>query len=126
MGHPAPPQNNDGRSSEPKMPTGLGWSEFFHELGRGPHVTVGGSPETGDGRPQERTLYSSESGDHWSLVRETNTGRVFVRHRPNLASGGQTSDMDIGEFLVRGGMGPEKQELLRLIGSAVEDPEVNT
>jgi hypothetical protein len=33
--------------------------------------------------------------------------------------------MEVGAFLVRGGMGPEKQELLRLIGSAVETPEVN-
>ena len=68
---------------------------------------------------QERTLYSSENGDRWSLARDSGTGRVFVRHRPNLSSGGQTSDVELGEFLTRGGLGPEKQELLSLIGGLV-------
>ena len=44
----------------------------------------------------------------------------FVRHEPNPASGGKTSDIEIGTFLSRGGQGPEKQELLRLIGTLVE------
>ena len=69
---------------------------------------------------QERALYASENGDRWSLARDPDTGHVFVRHRPNLSSGGQSSDIDVGEFLVRGGQGPEKQELLRLIGLLVE------
>ena len=70
---------------------------------------------------QERLLYASPNGGRWSLVRDPETGRVFVRHRPNLPSGGQTSDIDLKEFLVQSGMGPEKQELLRLIGSMVDD-----
>ena len=72
---------------------------------------------------QERTLYSSENGDRWSLARYPDTGRVFIRHTPNLPSGGQASDIELGEFLTRGGLGPEKQELLSLIGSLVTDPQ---
>ena len=64
---------------------------------------------------QERTLYSSENDDRWSLARDPDTGRVFIRHRPNLPSGGQASDIELGEFLTRGGHGPEKQELLSLL-----------
>jgi hypothetical protein len=44
---------------------------------------------------------------------------VFVRHEPNLPSGGQVADIEIGAFLVAAGDGPEKQELLRLIGTLV-------
>jgi len=44
---------------------------------------------------------------------------VFVRHEPNLPSGGQVSDIEIGAFLIASGNGPEKQELLRLIGKLV-------
>ncbi len=69
---------------------------------------------------QERLLYASENGDRRSLARDSDTGQVFVRHRPNLPSGGQVSDLELGAFLIRGGSGPEKQELLRLIGSLVE------
>jgi len=69
---------------------------------------------------QERALYASENGDRWSLAGDPDTGHVFVRHRPNLSSGGRASDIDVGQFLVRGGSGPEKQELLRLIGLLVE------
>jgi hypothetical protein len=71
---------------------------------------------------QARTLYSSANGDRWELVREPGSGRVFVRHRPNAASGGRASEIEVGEFLTRGGgQGPEHQELLRLIGTLVAD-----
>jgi hypothetical protein len=46
---------------------------------------------------------------------------VFVRHEPNAASGGRPTELEIREFLVRGGRGPEHQELLRLIGTLVDD-----
>lgn len=72
---------------------------------------------------QERLLYASENGDCWSLARDTDTGKMFVRHSANLSSGGQVSDIDLGAFLVQGGMGPEKQELLRLIGGLTEGPK---
>ena len=68
-----------------------------------------------------RELYHSANGDRWCLANDSASGRVFVRHEPNLASGGKISDIDIGAFLSRGGQGPEKQELLRLIGTLVEE-----
>ncbi|MCW4113493.1 hypothetical protein NPA31_000780 [Aurantimonas sp. MSK8Z-1] len=66
---------------------------------------------------ETRMLYRSSNGDDWLLARED--GRVFVLHRPNAGSGGRESRIEIGEFLSRGGGGPEHQELLRLIGTLV-------
>jgi hypothetical protein len=37
----------------------------------------------------------------------------------NLPSGGQVADIEIGAFLIAAGNGPEKQELLPLIGTPV-------
>jgi hypothetical protein len=69
---------------------------------------------------QFRDIYrSAPNGDRWLLARNTETSQVFVRHEPNLPSGGQPADIEIGAFLVAGGNGPEKQELLRLIGTPV-------
>lgn len=71
-----------------------------------------------------RELYRSPNGDRWDLVREPASGRVLVRHRPNASSGGRSSEAEVGEFLARGGRGPEHAELLRLIGTLVgEDGE---
>lgn len=69
-----------------------------------------------------RLLYSSSNGDRWDLVRDDadGAGRVFVRHTPNAASGGQVGEFEIGEFLIRGLHGPEHLALLRLIGGLVE------
>jgi len=53
------------------------------------------------------------------LAHDPSTGRVFVRHEPNLLSGGQVADIEIGAFLIATGNGPEKQELRRLIGTLV-------
>ena len=69
---------------------------------------------------EAKELYSSANGDRWSLVCDPDSGRVFVRHEPNAASGGETAEFGIGEFLIRGVYGPEHQELLRLIGTLVE------
>jgi hypothetical protein len=66
-----------------------------------------------------RDLYRSANGDRWLLVREDGAG-VFVRHEANPASGGTVTDTGIAEFLSQGGLGPEKQELLRLIGTLAE------
>jgi hypothetical protein len=71
---------------------------------------------------QTRKLYDSANGDSWYLVHDPADARVFVRHEANVASGGAISDIDIGTFLSRGGHGPEKQELLRLIGALVDSP----
>ena len=67
-----------------------------------------------------RTLYLSSNGDRWLLARETEVGRVFVRHEANLPSGGRVADLDVGAFLAAGPAGPQHQELLRLIGTLVE------
>ena len=67
-----------------------------------------------------RELYQSSNGDRWFLARSAGTG-VFVEHVPNPPSGGRTSRIEIGAFLMRGPPGPEHQELLRLIGTLVED-----
>jgi hypothetical protein len=45
--------------------------------------------------------------------------RVHRSTKPNLPSGGQVVDIEIGAFLIAAGNGPEKQELLRLIGTLV-------
>jgi len=69
-----------------------------------------------------REIYRSANGDRWLLALDSDTDRVFVRHEPNLPSGGQVADIEIGAFLVAAGSGPEKQELLRLIGTLVRGP----
>ena len=53
-----------------------------------------------------RELYASSNGDRWLLAHEPGSGRVFVRHEPNLASGGRAAEFEIGDFLTRGGQGP--------------------
>ena len=66
-----------------------------------------------------REIYRSSNGDRWLLARDPGTGRVFVRHEPNLSSGGQVADIEIGAFLIAAGNGPEKQEVQGLIGTLV-------
>src|SRR6478672_9094304 len=66
-----------------------------------------------------RERYHSPNGDRWLLARDPETCRVFVRHEPNLPSGGQVADIEIGAFLIAAGNGPEKQEVLRLIGTLI-------
>jgi hypothetical protein len=77
---------------------------------------------TTDMREETRELYRSSNGDRWYLARDPESGRVFIRHKANIPSGGQTADVEIGTFLGSGGHGPEHQELLRLIGTLVEEP----
>ena len=69
-----------------------------------------------------KEIYRSANGDRWLLALDSDTDRVFVRHEPNLPSGGQVADIEIGAFLIAAGSGPEKQELLRLIGTLVRGP----
>ena len=70
-----------------------------------------------------RKLYSSPNGDQWYLICEP-PGDVFVRHEANAASGGQVEHLGIGDFL-SSGQGPEQQELLRLIGTLIEEHPVH-
>ncbi|MEA2779413.1 MAG: hypothetical protein QOK29_957, partial [Rhodospirillaceae bacterium] len=69
-----------------------------------------------------RELYHSANGDRWHLALEPASGRVFIKHEANLASGGHTAEIDIAAFLKPGAQGPEHGELLRLIGTLVEGP----
>ena len=67
-----------------------------------------------------RELYHSSNGDRWHIARDPDTGRVFVRHQANLPSGGHVPDIEVGVFLSQG-KGPEQQELLRLIGTLIDE-----
>lgn len=67
-----------------------------------------------------RILYSSANGDRWHLCLDRESDRVFVRHEPNAPSGGQVSEVDIGTFLRREPLHPEKQALLHLIGMPMD------
>ena len=67
-----------------------------------------------------REPYRSANGDRGTLIRDSASCRVFVGHAANVPSGGQITDLEIEDFLSQGGDGPEKQELLRLIGSLTE------
>ena len=67
-----------------------------------------------------RELYHSSNSDRWYLARDPDTGRVFIKHQANLSSGGHVADIEVGGFLGQG-KGPEQQELLRLIGTLVDE-----
>jgi hypothetical protein len=58
---------------------------------------------------EARELYSSSNGDRGHLVLEPHSGRVFIRHEPNAASGGDVSCAEVGDFL-RQGHGPQHDE----------------
>ena len=62
-------------------------------------------------------FYRSSNGDRWQLVHDTASGRRFVRHEPNLASGGQVTDT-----AVDGVFGPDGDQSAecRLAGAAGE------
>ena len=72
---------------------------------------------------QARTLYTSPSGDAWSLCRNQR-GDVVVAHQPDRASGGKSSEIDLGSFLAKGNQGPEHQALRQLIGELIESNSV--
>jgi hypothetical protein len=65
---------------------------------------------------ETKELYTSANGDVWYIARDSQTGRVFVRHQANARSGAHTTDTDVREFLERPGESPEKQALVRMGG----------
>jgi hypothetical protein len=71
-----------------------------------------------------RELYQSANGDRWFLIREP-SGELFIRHEGNASSGGHVEHIEIGTFL-NAGRGPEQKELLRLIGTLVEESVTRT
>jgi hypothetical protein len=68
-----------------------------------------------------RQIYASANGDRWNLLHDPTTGRSFVRHLANPASGAQVSDIGLTAFLGSGRNGPEHQELWRLISTLVDE-----
>lgn len=64
---------------------------------------------------EKREIYNSSNGDRWFLARDREAKHVFIRHEANVPSGGQLTDIDIGEFLGEGRRNPEHQALLHLI-----------
>lgn len=68
-----------------------------------------------------RELYRSPNGDRWILAREPSSGRAFIRHEANLASGGKVTEIEIGAFLRAEEYGPEQQALMRLIGTLIDE-----
>jgi hypothetical protein len=72
---------------------------------------------------QARALYSSSSGDSWSLTRNK-SGDVIIRHEPNRASGGKPSEIELSSFLETTKRGPEHQALRELIGQLIDTNNV--
>ncbi len=70
-----------------------------------------------------RLIYASANGDRWHLLFDPTTGRSFVRHAGNVASGGHVTDVGLAIFLASGRDGPEHQEIWRLIGTLVGQDE---
>lgn len=62
----------------------------------------------------ESGFYRSSNGDQWYLVREPGSEALLVRHRPNKASGGESSTVGIDEFLSEG-HGPQHEALSRVL-----------
>jgi hypothetical protein len=61
-----------------------------------------------------KELYNSPNGDRWLLNRDV-SGKLFVSHHPNVASGGQVSTIEVNAFLSRGQNGPEHQALVEAL-----------
>jgi HCOMODA/2-hydroxy-3-carboxy-muconic semialdehyde decarboxylase len=60
-------------------------------------------------------FYRSSNGDRWRLLRDPASGRSFVRHEPNPASGGRVTDMEIEAFLDQTGSSPQHLALRELL-----------
>jgi hypothetical protein len=66
-----------------------------------------------------KLIYASSNGDQWFLARDV--GQAFVRHVPNPASGGKPIHIEIDAFLGRDIGSPQRQELVRMIGSLIPE-----
>ena len=65
----------------------------------------------------EKVFYRSSNGNQWYLVQEPGAERMYVRHQLNRASGGQSSLVDVEDFLSEG-HGPQHEALMRFLGKA--------
>jgi hypothetical protein len=70
-----------------------------------------------------RELYNASNGDRWNLCRDA-AGKLVVCHQPNEASGGQSSETDVNQFLSIGGHGPEYQALKEALADLGLGPQV--
>jgi hypothetical protein len=90
-----------------------------HEVPDGPNISGRYWRELGAGAIfvaiTTKDFYRSSNGDRWQLIRDTASGRSFVRHEPNLSSGGRITDTDVEEFLNRTGSSPENLALRALL-----------
>jgi hypothetical protein len=62
----------------------------------------------------QRKIYEKDDESWWLCSDQNN--RVFILHEANGGSGGQTTRIEIGDFLRASHLGPEHRCLLRLIG----------
>ena len=89
-------------------------------------VPANGIKDTALGSQPEKygmeQLYRSPNGDTWFLACNPTTGLGSVRHQANASSGGQVTDVEIGDFL-SGPPHPEQEALLRRIGALIVDPQ---
>jgi len=69
---------------------------------------------------RSRQIYHSANGDRWHLVHDGDSGNVFVKHKANLPSGGQETDIELGVFLERDRQSPQGDALVRLIGTLAD------
>ena len=70
-------------------------------------------------------IYASDNGDQWLLARDA-TGKAFVRHVPNPASGGEFNHIELDAFLSKDRGSPQRENLLRLIGTLIlEDTDAD-
>jgi hypothetical protein len=67
-------------------------------------------------------IHRSSNGDRWQLVRITDPPRMLVRHMPNPASGGRTTDITVADFLSTEGPGPEYAALRQLLENIADEP----
>jgi hypothetical protein len=65
-----------------------------------------------------REFAASSNGDRWFIGQDEETGSAYVLHQANRPSGGAVSHFELAAFLgCTNPEAPERQALLRLIGS---------
>ena len=68
-----------------------------------------------------KLIYASSNGDRWFLARDVESGQTLVRHVPNPVSGGKSIHIEIDAFLSKDRGSPQRQELMRMIGSLIPE-----
>ena len=72
----------------------------------------------------ERLFYASSSGDQWLLCHDNAV--LAVRHQPNAASGGRSSVLELGAFLMHEQHSPQNQALRNLVATLITQSPVST